>query len=244
MSNKRYQIAIWLHLKSLLRLPAYWAPTLIFPVMLYIMFGSGGSGQEADFRMASFVVYAVIGVAFFQFGVSIAQDRESHWERYRRTLPGAGGPRMASQIVSALVFALLAAVLVVIAGMFFSEPSIGAERIFALLFAAMWVTIPFTLLGIALGYWTTAKSAMPMAQLIYLPMAYAGGLWMPPDRLPAAVAEISHFTPTRHGGEIVWAIVSGRSIPGESIIWLAGFSILFALIAYRGYQRDEKQRYA
>ena len=244
MSNKRYQKAIWLHLKSLLRLPAYWAPTLIFPVMLYIMFGSGGSGQEADFRMASFVVYAVIGVAFFQFGVSIAQERESHWERYRRTLPGAGGPRIASQIVSALVFALLAAVLVVIAGLFFSEPSIGAERISALLFAAMWVTIPFTFLGIALGYWTTAKSAIAWAQLLYLPMAYAGGLWMPPDRLPSAVAEISRFTPTRHGGEIVWAIVGGYPIPGESIIWLAGFSVVFALIAYNGYQRDERTRYA
>ncbi|MCF6320890.1 MAG: ABC transporter permease, partial [Rhizobiaceae bacterium] len=83
-----------------------------------------------------------------------------------------------------------------------------------------------------------------VANLLYLPLAYLGGLWMPPEQLPAPIAEISQFTPTRHAGEIAWAIVGGYSIPFDSVIWLAGFSALFALLAYWGYQRDERQRYA
>jgi ABC-2 type transport system permease protein len=176
--------------------------------MLFSMSGSSDSGMSASFRMASFVIYGVIGVAFFQFGVSIAQERESNWERYRRTLPNAFGPHMASKIISALVFVLLTAAPVIGVALILSEPIISPEKIIALL------------------------------------LAYLGGLWMPLDRLPAGIANLSQFTPTRHAGEIGWAIVGGHQVPASSIIWLVGFSVAFAIFAYWRYQRDERKRYA
>ncbi len=239
-----YSTVILLRLKELFRLPAYWLPTLLFPAMLFAMFGVGGSGLRANYAMASFTIYAVIGVAFFQFGVSIAQDRATQWERYRRTLPGAGGPQIVAQLSAALVFSLLSALLVIAIGYAMSEPSLNAATLAKLLFAAVCVAIPFTLLGVMLGYWTTAKSAVGIANMLYLPLAYVGGLWMPPAALPDIVAKISPYTPTRHAGEIVWAIAGGRAVPRESILWLAGYGVLFAVIAYLGYRRDEKRRYA
>lgn len=244
MSGTLYRTSIRMQLKSLLRMPAYWVPTLLFPVMLFAMFGSGGRGIASDYRMASFVVYGVIGVAFFQFGISIAQERESHWERYRRTLPASAGPRMVSQIVSALIFAFLAALLVIVAAYVLSAPSAGLARVVSLLMATFLITIPFTLLGIALGYWTTSNSSVAIANLLYLPLAYLGGLWVPPQNLPPGIATLSQLTPTRHAGEIAWATVGGHSVPLSSIACLAGFSMLFAVLAYWGYRRDERQRYA
>ncbi len=244
MRIELYVLAAQYQLKSLFRLPAYWVPTVLFPVMLFAMFGSGGSGRSADYRMASFVVYGVIGVAFFQFGVSIAQDRESHWERYRRSLPGAAGPHLVSQLLSAVMFSLLAAAFVVIGALILSAPTVGMDQVLILLAVSLAVAVPFTLLGVALGYWTTPKSAVAVANLIYLPMAYLGGLWMPPNRLPGGVAELSLFTPTRHAGEIAWSVVGGRSVPGVSVFWLIGFSVGFGMLAFWGYQRDEKRRYA
>ncbi len=244
MNYQLYKLSILMQLKSLYRMPVYWVPTLLFPVMLFSMFGSGDSGLSADFRMASFVIYGVIGVAFYQFGVSIAQDRESNWERYRRTLPWGFGPQLVSQVFSALIFALLTTTLVIIAALTLSEPTVSLEKIFALLLVSILITPPFTFFGVAIGYWTTSKSAVAVANLFYLPLAYLGGLWMPPDRLPAGISGISQFTPTRHAGEISWAIVGGHEVPVNSIIWLFGFTIIFAFIAYWGYQRDERIRYA
>ena len=40
--------------------------------------------------MASFAAYAVLGIAFFQFGVGIAAEREEPWESYP---PDAAGVR-------------------------------------------------------------------------------------------------------------------------------------------------------
>jgi len=133
-----------LRIKSLLRVPAYWIPALLFPAMLFAMFGIGGSGPRADYVMASFTIYSVIGVAFFQFGVSIAQERETQWERYRRTLPGASGPMAAAQLPAALLFSLLAASLVIAVGFTLSSPSLGALAIGKLLLSSLVVSIPFT----------------------------------------------------------------------------------------------------
>lgn len=211
--------------------------------MLFSMFGSGSQGLSANVRVASFVVYGVIGVAFFQFGVSIAQERESHWERYRRTLPDAVMPRLVSQVLTAMVFALLTAILVIAAAHLVSAPSLTVPQLLSLLAATLLVAVPFVFLGIALGYWTNAKSAVAVANLLYLPLAYLGGLWMPPHLLPAGIAGISIYTPTRQAGEIVWAIAGGHAVPLTSVICLAAFTVIFAGLAYLGYQRDEKQRY-
>ncbi len=244
MNARLFTTSMSLHLKSLLRMPAYWVPMLVFPVMLFTMFGWGRTGLAGAYLMASFVVYGVIGVAFFQFGISIAQERESQWERYRRTLPSAAAPRIASQVASALLFALASAALVICAAYLFSTPDASAGQIVRLLVAASLITVPFTLAGTALGYWTTAKSAVPIANLLYLPLAYLGGLWMPPESLPSAISSVSNVTPTRHAGEIAWAIVGGRHVPLTGVAWLAGYSVLFTFLAFWGYRRDERQRYA
>jgi len=239
-----YATVISLRLKELFRLPAYWLPTLAFPALLFAMFGAGGSGTRANFAMASFTIYAVIGVAFFQFGVSISQDRETHWERYRRTLPGATGPQVAAQLFAALVFSVLSAGLVIAVGFALSAPDLGVADLIKLILAAIVVSVPFTMLGVMLGYWTTAKSSVGIANMLYLPLAYVGGLWMPPAALPDIIAKISPYTPTRHAGEVVWAIAGGRAVPVESLLWLAGYGVVFGAIAYLGYRRDEKTRYA
>ena len=238
-----YLVSTELYLKSLLRLPAYWVPALLFPVMLYAMFGSREAGIAADYAMASFVIYGVIGVALYQFGVAIAQERETHWDRYRRTLPRAVGPRLTAQLAAAVIFALTAAVLVIAAAHVLSAPTVGPERIIGLLIAAFVITIPFTLMGIALGYWTTENSAVAIANLIYLPLAYFGGLWVPPEGLPSAIAAWSPLTPTRQAGEIAWAVVGGRAVPLESVGQLALYAFLFLGLAYWGYRRDEGKRY-
>jgi len=80
--------------------------------------------------------------------------------------------------------------------------------------------------------------------MLYLPLAYVGGLWMPPAALPDFVAKISHYTPTRHAGEIVWAIAGNRAVPQQRLLWLGAYADLFAVFAFLGCRRDENQRYA
>ena len=74
-------------LRVLLRQPGFWVPTVLFPAMLYSFFGAGlaGQGPAAAYAMASFAVYAVLGVGFYQFGVTVAHC-SCHFAK--RQLPG------------------------------------------------------------------------------------------------------------------------------------------------------------
>jgi ABC-2 type transport system permease protein len=231
---------------GLVRVPGYWIPTLIFPVMLFSFFGlppARTSPQAGAVIMASFSAFAVIGISFYQFGVGIAQERTNPWESYVRTLPVSSGPRMIAQVLVAMGFAVAAAGLVIGLTVWGTELSLPPARWAGFALALLGGTIPFTMMGIAIGYLAPPRAALPIANLLHLPLTFAGGLWMRPRDLPEFVQVISPYVPTRHMGEIVWASVLGLEVPYESWMWLAGYTVLFAIIALWARARDEGERF-
>jgi ABC-2 type transport system permease protein len=228
---------------ELARHPAYVVPTLVLPVVFFLFFAAPGAGGDATVRMATFAGFAALGVAFFQFGVGIAVERGSPWETFLRTLPIGPFVRLGARVISAGVFALAAAGLLLVVAAATTPESLSVPRWFGLLVALLAGTIPFALLGIALGYWAPARGALPIANLLYLSLSYAGGLWISPARLPGGVARVSRFLPTRALADALVASVSGRGIAVAPWATLAGFAALFAVLAVWGYRRDEGRRY-
>ncbi len=230
---------------ELIRLPGYFFPTLILPVMLYAFFGIPASGDAASANqlLASFTTFAVFGVVFFQFGVGIAQSRETSWEGYLRTLPAGPGPRFIAQVLAALGFAAVVVALIVIIAIAYDGAQMTPRSVVRLIAAFLAGAIPFGFFGIALGYWVTPKAAIPVANLLYLPLSYAGGLWISPGALPAPVAALSPYLPTRHFAELAWAATMDRPWSLANWLWIAAYAGLFAALALHGFRRDEGQRF-
>jgi ABC-2 type transport system permease protein len=229
---------------ELLRYPAYLVPTLILPSVFFLFFMSPAPRHDASVRMATFAGFAVIGVAFFQFGVGIAIDRASPWETYLRTLPVGPSVRLAARLLSATVFAGAAAMSLVVTAVTTTGVSLPASRWAGLAAALLAGVVPFAFLGIALGYWAPARGALPIANLLYLVMSYVGGLWILPSRLPAAVEAISRFLPTRALSDGLAATTRGAPVAWGSWGALAAFAALFAGVAIAGYRRDEGRRFS
>lgn len=229
---------------ELLRQPAFAVPTIGFPALFFLFFAVPGYGAgEPELATALFAGFAVLGVAFFQFGVGIASDRASPWERYLRTLPVGPTARFAGRLLAALAFAGAAAATVV--GVAFAtvspqlSPAAWAELCVALLGGA----IPFALIGIALGYLVTPRSALPIANVVYLGLSFAGGLWTAPENLPASVERFSVVLPTRAYADLLAGAALG--FPVEPRAWLVlGLSTVIAgWLAVWAYRRDEGQQY-
>jgi ABC-2 type transport system permease protein len=229
---------------ELLRYPAYVVPTLLVPTAFFLFFATAGGRVEATARTATFAGFAVIGVAFFQFGVGIAAERVSPWEAYLRTLPVGPGVRLGARLASAALFAAAAAALLLATAVSVSSASLSASRWAALAVALAAGTVPFAFLGIAVGYWAPPKAALPIANLLYLVLSYAGGLWTRPSGLPHAVASISRFLPTRALGDALVAAALGLRVDWSAWLSLAGFAAAFATAAFAGYRRDEGMRFA
>jgi ABC-2 type transport system permease protein len=225
-------------LRILFRQPGFWVPTVLFPAMLYAFFGANsGGGAWASYAMASFAVYAVLGVGFFQFGVSVAQDRASPFATWQRSLPGPSGFLWLARILASMIFVTIAVALVVAVSLAMTDISLPATAWARLGAVCLMATVAATVMGIALGNLASARAAVPLANLIYLPLAYLGGLWVPPMVMPDAINAISVWTPTRAMGELAWAAIDGRAWRVQDLgllgAWTAAAAGLIAVAQIR-----------
>lgn len=228
---------------SLVRHASFSIPTLLFPALLFLAFGASRAGSRADVYLASFAGFAVLGVAFFQFGVGIAAERGSPWERYLRTLPASPGVRFAARMLSALVFGLASSALVIVTALLTTRARLPPVRWLELGSVLLLGSVPFALLGIALGYWATPRGALPIANLLYLGLSFAGGLWTGGRDLSRPVAAVSPYVPTREWADLLWASVGAGRWHAAPALSLAAYTLAFGALALWGYRRDEGERY-
>jgi ABC-2 type transport system permease protein len=228
---------------ELLRYPAFSVPTLGFPALFFLLFVSPRPDGDQDLLLASFAGFAVLAVAFFQFGVGIAAERESAWERFVRTLPLHVRVRFAARVLSAALFGLASAGLVVVAALASTDAALPPARWVALAGALAFGSIPFALLGIALGYWVSPRGALPLANVLYLVLSFVGALWTTPEHLPASFDRLSPLVPTRQFGDVLWGAVEGHLWQPQAWLLLLAWTLVFALLAAWGYRRDEGAHY-
>jgi ABC-2 type transport system permease protein len=227
-----------------LRAPGYLLPTLAMPALFYFLFeGEDREVGLVTFLMASYAMWAILGVAFFQFGVGIAEERATAWERFLRTLPLSAGQRLAGRVLSAALFAAVAATIVIVEAHLINPVRVPADRWLPWILALAAGGIVMALGGIAIGYWASPRAAIALATLTWLLLAYLGGLWQTPGELPGWAAEVSRYLPTRQWGEVTWAAVQGQASSLGDWLGLAAWAVGFASLAAWGYRRDEGASY-
>ena len=66
--------------------------------------------------------------------------------------------------------------------------------------------VPFCALGLTIGSLAGPNSAPATVNMIYMPMAFCGGLWIPFDFLPKAIQQAAPLLPSYHLAQIALAI--------------------------------------
>jgi ABC-2 type transport system permease protein len=73
------------------------------------------------------------------------------------------------------------------------------------------VVILLCALGLAIGNFAGPNSAPATVNLIYLPMAFCSGLWIPFDVLPKGIQAVAPFLPSFHLSQIALQILGART---------------------------------
>lgn len=214
-----------------IRQPFYLAASLAFPSLFFWFFGStavkeAGTADAARYLSASFAAFGGLGAVFFQLLVQVATEKSSSWSTYLKTLPVRSVELMSMRVAVSLLLAALSMLAVFMTALLVTDVDFTAALLIKIVSGSLVALFPFAWWGLTLGHIVPGPSAVPIANLIYLPMSFAGGLWMPPEILPAFLKEFSLWLPTRHLGEVVWALTLERSIPDRSFVIL---SITFIL---------------
>jgi ABC-2 type transport system permease protein len=236
---------------KLWRIPMFSIPTLIFPILLFLLFGAPGARETLPdgtplgvYTMTSFAAYGLLGIAFFSFGIGVANERGQGWMRLMRATPLPAWVYFAGKIVMALAFATLLLLL-----LFVVAAIVAGVRLALGTWALLAVTLvlgmlPLATAGFALGYWAPPTSAAAIANVVYLPIAYASGFLMPVQALPSFVRTITPYLPPYHYGQLAWGAVGMDD--GQAplhIAWLLGTALCFGALAVWGYRRDTDKQF-
>ena len=234
------------------RVPAFSVTNLALPIVFFTFFGLPVAHvRRADgvsigaYLLASFGAYAVGNVMIYGFGIGVANERAMKIDRLMRASPLPPLVFMLAKVVTALVFALLALLLLVgygaVVGGSYQPPAVWAMVIARLLAGSL----PFIALGFAIGYLSGPHAAPAVANLIYLPLAFASGFFVPVGQLPGFVQAIAPFLPTYHYAQLAWsALGAGSETLGTSLLWLTGYTAVFLTVAVRAYRREERAKFA
>lgn len=244
-------VQTWAELRVRWRIPAFSVTIVALPVLFFTFFGLPFARQTLPngtslgaYLLASFAAYSVGSVMVFGFGIGVATERGLKVDVLMRATPLPPLIAILAKVLNALAYALLSLVVLIAYGV-----AVGGVRqdlvvwidMIARLLAG---SVPFIALGFAIGYLCGPNVAPAVANLVYLPLSFASGLFMPLSQLPAFVRRLAPYLPAYHYGQLGWGAVGAASEPLlTSIAWLAAYTVLFLAIAYRAYQREESRKF-
>lgn len=228
----------------LLRTPSFALPTLLFPALFYLLFGvllgaRQGGDVAARYFLATYGVFGVMGVALFGFGVSVALDRERGLLALKRALPMPPAAYLLAKTAMAMIFAAVVSVLLALIAAGLAGVSLSPWQ-----WAALWLVnvlgvLPFAALGLWLGCLVGGEGAPAVINLVYLPMAFLSGLWLPLSMLPAVLSQLAQLWPAYHLAQIALRVV-GKDAGQPLILHLAVLAlvtVVFGLLAWRRLAR-------
>ena len=239
----------WLELKSeflkMFRMPAYVIPTLAFPLMFYLFFGVAfGNKGAASYLIATYGAFGVIGASLFGFGVSVAVERGQGWLQVKRATPMPLSAWFGAKIGMALIFSAIIVACLSLLGIFLGGVHFAAS-VWPLLFLALvFGALPFCAMGLMIGYAAGPNSAPAIVNVVYLPMSFLSGLWIPITMMPKFLQTIAPALPPFHLAQLALIVIgAAKGSAVQHIVVLIGFTALFLAAATIAYRRDEGKVY-
>lgn len=225
---------------AMVRVPSFSVPIFVYPPLFYLYWGlpEATSTVEANRRMVSFMVYAMLTVAFYQVSGAIAEDRRQSWEPYLWTLPRFHQTRLLGRLISGFLSAVIVTAIIAVMA-YILTPVESNPLDWVYLVAILLVgSIPFVFLAVAIGYLLHPKAVSPIASLMFFSLAYAGALWTAPDSLPGWLQPISNYLPTRQWLEVSWTAVFNHHWQDFHWFGLLFYAVAFGSLAVIGVVRN------
>lgn len=223
---------------NLVREPAYTLPTLLFPVMFYAFFGLVMMPAQSKWLLCTFATFGVVGAALFSFGISIATERAQGWLKLLRASPAPVTGVIAGKTFGALLFALMIVVLMstLAAGLGGVRLHTGQWLALAGVLAAG--TLPFSLIGLTMGLWLSPNAAPAVINIVYLPMVFLSGLWVPVTQFPTWLQGFAAWLPPYHLADLALHVAGAKPADWAlSVAALLGYSAVFGLLTALGWRR-------
>jgi len=219
---------------------------IAIPVLLIVILGSIGSLRQprAVYGGESFIdlyttIMVVMGLALLaltNMPMLLADYRERGVLRRLQTTPIGPVRVLAAQLVADLTVAVvMVAVILAVARIGFAVPlprQPGAFVLAALLAAGALLGAGLLVAAVA----PTGRVARGIGALVFYPMMFFAGLWLPIPNMPAVLQHISHATPLGAAVPALTAAAEGSWPTALQLGTLAAWAVALGLAAARFFR--------
>lgn len=235
-----------------LRLRMYTASVLSFPLMFYVLFGLVLNAKQAiggtavpTYLIATYGTFGVMGASLFGTAAGLASDRGLGWLQLKRASPMPPFAYFAAKVVTSMIFSAFIVVALFLLGFALGGVRMPLADFARLLGTLVAGSLPFSAMGLAVGYFSGPNSAPATINLIYLPMSFCSGLWVPFLFLPKLVRQIALLLPPYHLSQLALGIVGAGRHESAATHWevLVAFTMICLGVARIGFQRDQEKMY-
>jgi ABC-2 type transport system permease protein len=250
LSNKPKLLNIYLletqsEFMRLLRTPGFSIPTLLFPIMFYTFFGIVFSMSPAmpTYLMVTYAVFGVIGPALFSFGVGIAVERGQGWFDLKEVSPMPASAYIFARVALTFIFSLIIILLLYFMAAVFAGVQLYKTQWLLIAFILILGSLPFCAIGMYLGLSLKSNSAPATVNLIYLPLGFLSGLWLPISLFPQVMQSFANVLPPYHLAQLALKVID---MDIGANVWLhigvlSAYSIVFILLAIKAYYKKDKK---
>lgn len=220
---------------------------LAFPAVLLAVIGlvfPGARDPSPDlggFRLVDLYAPVALGFALATLGISVlpvilATARERGVLRRLATTPVHPARMVVAQLLVHLAVAVVAGVLAVAIGVAFLEITMPGNLpgfiVSYLLGAASMFGIGLLIGALA----PTASSAQGIGLAVYFPLLFFAGVYFPREVMSDGLRTISDLTPSGAAVQALGDTWAGNSASGSSLLVMAAFAIVTALVATRFFK--------
>jgi ABC-2 type transport system permease protein len=194
-------------LKLQLREPLAVFFTVVFPVMLLVLFGAifGNEADEAlsgygqiDLSVPGYIGMIIGTIGMLGIPVSLANYRDRGILRRLRATPVQSGTVLWSHVVTQVIIAFVGIALLFVVGSALYDlraPDGNAMIIPAIVIGALsFFAVGFVLAGVM----PTARTAQAVGMAIFYPMLFLSGAAMPRYVMPEFIQDVSQLLPLTH----------------------------------------------
>jgi ABC-2 type transport system permease protein len=183
-----------------------------------------------------------MGSSLFGIGAGLAIERGHGWLEMKRASPMPASAYLLSKLVLSITFAASISVLLMGLGIALAGVHISLMEAIHLLFVMVVGVLPFASLGLIIGLVMPSNAAPGVINLIYLPLSFCGGLWMPIEVLPHWLQMVAYGLPSYWFSRLALHTL-GYSSASQLRAWsvLGIYTVLFLLVAGFIFRRQESQ---
>jgi ABC-2 type transport system permease protein len=216
------------------------------PVVLLVIFGElpafhrsspyFGGLDGFDVYVPILIVFSLAMLALLGLSMPLASYRELGVLRRLSTTPVPPAWLLAAQGIVQIFQALTATAIIVIAGIAaFGAPapkSLGGFLLAAALTIAGLVPIGLTIAAVA----RSANAASVIGRIVFFPLMFFTGLWLPRAEMPPVLLDISNYTPLGAAVQAIQASMLQGFPPVTPLLVLAGYAVAFGYLAKRFFR--------